>query len=126
MKPFPGGIDVSNPFSIEVGSADGYTVIRLAGYVDAYTAPDFEAAVQAEVSSGRKRLIVDCEKLSYISSAGLGVFMSFIEEVREAGGDIKICGLQPKVRHTFEILGFHEIFDIVGNETEARARFTNV
>ena len=81
---------MSNPFSIEVGSADGYTVIRLAGYVDAYTAPDFEAAVQAEVSSGRKRLIVDCEKLSYISSAGLGVFMSFIEEVREAGGDIKI------------------------------------
>ncbi|MFN9742507.1 MAG: STAS domain-containing protein [Acidobacteriota bacterium] len=51
---------MSNPFSIEVGSVDGYTVIRLAGYVDAYTAPDFEAAVQAEVSSGRTRLIVDC------------------------------------------------------------------
>ena len=115
---------MSNPFSIEVGSEDGYSLIRLAGYVDAYTAPEFEAAIEAEVSSGRKRLIVDCEKLSYIPSAGLGVFMSFIEEVREAGGDIKICGLQPKVRHTFEILGFHEIFDIVGNEREARARFT--
>lgn len=115
---------MSNPFSIEVGSAEGYTVIRLAGFVDAYTAPEFESAIQTEVSSGRQRLIVDCEKLSYISSAGLGVFMSFIEEVREAGGDIKICGLQPKVRHTFEILGFHEIFDIVGNEREARARFT--
>lgn len=115
---------MSNPFSIEVESRDGCVVIRIAGYVDAHTAPQFESAVQGEVGAGRNRLIVDCANLNYISSAGLGVFMSFIEEVREAGGDIKISGLPPKVRHTFEILGFHEIFDIVGNETEARDRFS--
>jgi anti-anti-sigma regulatory factor len=43
--------------------------------------------------------------------------------VRERGGDIKICGLIPKVRHTFEILGFQEIFDLVENEALARQRF---
>jgi anti-sigma B factor antagonist len=123
MNPFPGGSAVSNPFSVQVSCDEGLSLIRLEGFVDAHTAPEFEAAVQNEVVSGRHRLIVDCEKLSYISSAGLGVFMSFIEEVRGSGGDIKICGLLPKVRHTFEILGFHEIFDILDNETIARQRF---
>ena len=66
---------------------------------------------------------IDCEKLTYISSAGLGVFMSFIEEIRERDGDLKICGLVPKVRHTFEILGFQEIFDLLDDVPTAVQRF---
>lgn len=117
---------MSNPFSIEVSRDGGFSIIRLEGYVDAYTAPEFEAAVQTEVDAGHHRLIVDGERLNYISSAGLGVFMSFLEEVRGSGGDIKICRLAPKVRHTFEILGFHEIFEIVADEAAARESFKAV
>ncbi len=114
---------MTNPFSIEVTQDDTLSIIRLQGYVDAYTAPQFEATVQAEVEAGHHRLIIDGTGLNYISSAGLGVFMSFLEEVRGSGGDIKICNLQPKVRHTFEILGFQEIFEIVETEEDARYRF---
>ena len=93
------------------------------GFVDAHTAPEFENAIQFEINAGRHFIIVNCEKLNYISSAGLGVFMSFIEEIRERGGDIKICGLVPKVKHTFEILGFQEIFDMVDDQQSAIRRF---
>jgi anti-sigma B factor antagonist len=98
---------------------NGLSIIALEGFVDAHTAPQFENAIQAEIDAGRYQIIVDCEKLNYISSAGLGVFMSFIEEVRERGGDIKICSLAPKVRHTFEILGFPDIFEMVDNQSAA-------
>jgi len=91
--------------------------------VDAHTAPQFENAIQSEIEAGRNRVIVNCEKLNYISSAGLGVFMSFIEEVREIGGDIKICGLTPKVKHTFEILGFQDIFEMLDDQPTAIQRF---
>jgi anti-sigma B factor antagonist len=94
------------------------------GFVDAHTAPEFENAIQSELNAGRHFIIVNCEKLNYISSAGLGVFMSFIEEIRERGGDIKICGLVPKVKHTFEILGFQEIFDMLDDQPSAIRRFT--
>jgi anti-sigma B factor antagonist len=100
------------------------SVIQLEGYLDAHTAPQFEQAIQTEVEAGRLRIVVGCEKLTYISSAGLGVFMSFIEEIREQGGDIKICGLTPKVRGVFEILGFTELFDICETRTEAVQRFS--
>lgn len=112
-----------NPFAIQTSVEDGFSIIKLEGFVDAHTAPQFETAVQSEIDAGHTRLIVDCEKLSYISSAGLGVFMSFVEEVRDRGGDIKICGLVPKVKHTFEILGFQDIFEMLEDQSAARQSF---
>lgn len=114
---------MANPFSIHTSQEDGLSIIVVEGFVDAHTAPSFENAIQSEIEQGHHRIIVNCEKLNYISSAGLGVFMSFIEEVREKGGDIKICGLAEKVKSTFVILGFQEIFDIVDDKTDAMRRF---
>jgi len=114
---------VPNPFAIQTSEKDGLSIITLEGFVDAHTAPQFENAIQSEIEAGRNRVIVNCEKLNYISSAGLGVFMSFIEEVREIGGDIKICGLTPKVKHTFEILGFQDIFEMLDDQPTAVQRF---
>ena len=101
-------------------------VLSLEGYLDAHTAPAFESAVQEEIDAGHKQLIVNCEQLTYISSAGLGVFMSFIEELREAGGDIKICGATPKVLQVFEILGFPALFDLLPDVPSAVKRYAEV
>lgn len=98
-------------------------VLALDGYLDAHTAPQFEGAIQNEMAAGHLQLVVDCARLTYISSAGLGVFMSFIEEIREKGGDIKLCGLVPKVYQVFEVLGFPALFDIVADTAAAKAKF---
>jgi anti-sigma B factor antagonist len=114
-----------NPFTIRRCEQDGFSVICLEGYLDAHTAPAFEEAIQKEVDANLCRIIVDCEKLDYISSAGLGVFMSFVEDVRDRKGDIKICSLTSNVREVFEILGFPQIFDVVDNVEAARQRFAS-
>lgn len=114
---------MANPFVVNRAHQGDFTVLSLEGYLDAHTAPEFEKVVESELQAGRVKMIVTCEKLSYISSAGLGVFMSFIEEIREAGGDIKICGLSPKVKQVFEILGFHSLFDIVDDTDAAMKRY---
>lgn len=111
-------------FTVNSSRQDSITILKLDGFLDAHTAPQFEEAIQKEVAGGRNQLVVECEKLSYISSAGLGVFMSFIEEIREAGGDIRICAVPPKVLQVFEILGFQSIFDIVETVPQAIARFS--
>jgi anti-sigma B factor antagonist len=98
-------------------------VLRLRGYLDAHTAADFEGAIQQKLDAGCVRIAVDCAGLSYISSAGLGVFMSFIEELREKDGDIRIGGLLPKVRQVFDILGFTEIFRIFDTARDAVSSF---
>jgi anti-anti-sigma regulatory factor len=52
--------------------------------------------------------------------------MSFIEEIREKAGDIKICCLSPKVQQIFEILGFQAIYDLVDTRAAAIQRFAEV
>jgi len=110
-------------FSVERSQDGDITVLTLHGYLDAHTAPQFEKTIQEEFNAGHVRIVVDCTGLTYISSAGLGVFMSFIEDVREAGGDIKLCSIVPAVYQVFEILGFPELFDIVADRPTAIERF---
>lgn len=112
------------PFSVTTDFDENLTIINLEGAVDAHTAPQFEQAVQAAVDAGRNNIIANCEKLSYISSAGLGVFMCFIEEVREEGGDIKICGLSEKVKQPFEILGFESLYHFCPDVNSAKEKFS--
>jgi len=114
---------MATPFSIQTSAQDDLTILSLEGFLDAHTAPEFETAMQREIDAGHLKLIVNCQGLTYISSAGLGVFMSFLEELREKGGDIKICGATPKVLQVFELLGFPAIFDMLADVPGAVKRY---
>lgn len=114
---------MATSFSVQRSTADSLVILSLKGFLDAHTAPDFEAALQQEIDAKNLHVIIDCSELTYISSAGLGVFMGYIEEVRENGGDIKICGLIDKVRQVFDMLGFDQLFDIENDVEGARQRF---
>jgi anti-sigma B factor antagonist len=117
---------LANSFTVGRSKEGDISVLSLNGYLDAHTAPQFEKAIQEEYDGGRFRMIVDCAGLTYISSAGLGVFMSFIEDVRAANGDIKICGVTDTVYQVFEILGFPSLFDILADQAAAVQRFSEV
>ncbi|HEY2016736.1 MAG TPA: STAS domain-containing protein [Bryobacteraceae bacterium] len=117
---------MANTFSVARSQEGDVSILALTGYLDAYTAPQFEKSIQEEFDNGRVRIVVDCAGLTYISSAGLGVFMSFIEDVRDARGDIKICAVVPAVYQVFEILGFPELFEIVPGRADAISRFSAV
>ncbi len=114
---------MANNFQIERSDDSGIRILALDGYLDAHTAPQFENAIHDEMQAGHQRLIVDCSRLTYISSAGLGVFMSFIEELREVGGDIKLAAITPKGFQVFEVLGFPALFDILDTRQAAVATF---
>jgi len=110
-------------FKIAQRQHDSVNVIELKGYLDAHTAPRLEEALQDLVDTRRFNIIVNCRDLSYISSAGLGVFMAFIEDVRKNKGDIKLTNMSPKVYNVFDLLGFPLLYEILGDEQEALRRF---
>jgi len=110
-------------FSINRIDKGNLSVLKIGGFLDAHTAPQLEEAIQKLVDEKKFNIIVNFEDLSYISSAGLGVFMGFVEHVRENGGDIKMCSMIPKIYRVFDLLGFPTLFDIVENEDEASKKF---
>jgi len=94
-------------------------VLEPRGELDAHSAPDFEAAFEAALALGSARLVVDGSGLDYVSSAGLGVFMAYVEPARDGGGDVKIAALPDRVFEVFDLLGFPTVFDM--HETVAAA-----
>jgi anti-sigma B factor antagonist len=110
-------------FKIAQREKDTINVLELKGYLDAHTAPKLEEAFQSLLQNRRYRIVVNCRDLSYISSAGLGVFMAYIEDVRMNDGDIKLTNMSPKVYNVFDLLGFPLLYEIFKDEGEAVRRF---
>ncbi len=101
-------------------------VLDLKGYLDAHTAPVLEDAFGKLLNEKKYRIIVNCKELTYISSAGLGVFMAYIEDVRANKGDIKLSDMTPKVFNIFDLLGFPMLYDIVSSEKDAATKFAEM
>lgn len=57
-------------------------------------------------------IILDCSRLSYISSSGLRVFLTLRKAAGEKGGKIIVRGLVPEVRSVFMMTGFLNLFQI--------------
>lgn len=100
------------------------SVLNIKGFLDAHTAPEFERAIKELMDAGRFNIVVDLDGLQYISSAGLGVFMGFVEEIRSKGGDLKICSANPKVFKVFDLLGFPSLYEFYESTEEAVDKFT--
>ena len=113
-------------FSTSVKDAGDVNIIYLKGYLDAHTAPILENTFSNLVDRGKYSLVVNFKELSYISSAGLGVFMAFIEKIRENKGDIKLSTMNDKVYNIFDLLGFPLLYEIYKEENEAIDKFSRI
>ena len=110
-------------FEVTKNDNESVTVLSVKGYLDAHTAPTLESAFQELVDAKQYNIIVNFTDLNYISSAGLGVFMGFIEDIRKNGGDIKLSSMKPKIYRVFDLLGFPTLYDILDDEKAAMAKF---
>lgn len=110
-------------FSTSIKELGDVSVINLKGFLDAHTAPNLENEFNSLINLNKFRIIVDFKELAYISSAGLGVFMAYIEKVRENNGDIKLSGMTDKVYNIFDLLGFPVLYEIFRSEEEAVNKF---
>ncbi len=99
---------------------DGADIISIIGEIDASSSIELDLAIAKSVGEGFKKILVDCSALEYISSAGLGVFMSYIEEMRDKNIPFVLFGLKPKVANTFQILGLLDLLHVRETKQEAR------
>jgi anti-sigma B factor antagonist len=114
------GIDV---YVEEAPQNRGVSILRVSGYVDTTTSPELERRLQALLREKRYHIVVDLARVEYISSAGWGIFISEIREIREKGGDLKLAGMIPDVREVFDLLEFENILQSYSDADLASASF---
>jgi anti-sigma B factor antagonist len=96
-----------------------YTCFYLVGQLDAHSAPYLETEITSVLDDKKQILVFNLSNLEYISSAGLGVFMSFVQDLRENEGDIMFTELNERVKNVMHLLGFNHIFKIFETESDA-------
>jgi anti-sigma B factor antagonist len=111
-------------FSTSIKERGEVSVINLKGFLDAHTAPTLENNFTQLINNSKYKIVVNFEELAYISSAGLGVFMAYIESIRDNRGDIKLTNMSDKVFNIFDLLGFPLLYEIYKNEEEAIKKFS--
>ncbi|CAN5723980.1 anti sigma b factor antagonist RsbV [soil metagenome] len=94
-------------------------IIRLNGELDASSSVLLdEELLQPDIMKFSK-VLVDCEKLNYISSAGLGVFISHLQRFEDSQIKLIFFNMQDKVKNVFEILGLDLLMTIVSSYEDA-------
>ncbi|MFC2083772.1 STAS domain-containing protein [Bacteroidota bacterium] len=110
-------------FNVSTRGSGSVKVIDLKGYLDAHTAPDLENEFNKLIQDSQFKVVVNFTDLKYISSAGLGVFMAYVETMREHEGDIKFSNMKDEVFNIFDLLGFPVLYEFFKDESEAIDKF---
>jgi anti-sigma B factor antagonist len=104
---------------IDTTNENGISTLIVNGDVDASSSIQLDESLGAIINGDHLKILIDCSGLNYISSAGLGVFMSYIEDVNTKNIKLALFGLNDKVMNVFGILGLDQLLTIVKTKDEA-------
>jgi len=103
---------------IKTSKENGIFLIEVNGEVDASSSIQLDNTIKSAFESEQK-IMVDLARLEYISSAGLGVFVSHLEEIHAKNIELVLFGLSEAVYQVFNLLGLPQLLKIVPTKEEA-------
>jgi anti-sigma B factor antagonist len=101
----------------------GVTVVDIEGALDFNTVGVFETILGDLFVKKQYKIVLNLEKMDYISSAGVGLLVGNIKDVRKNGGDIKIAYVNSDVYKVFNLFDLQKLFHILETEQQAVAEF---
>jgi len=99
------------------------TRIDLDGQLTVGNRQELKAVAQQALDDGARKLLLDCAQTGYIDSSGLGALVTIARRVREAGGAIRLAGLNEDLRSLFELTKLDTLFEIFPDSERALAGF---
>jgi len=108
---------------ISVKTTNEVKVLAFEGRLDTQTSPDAQQQLTRLIDEGATKILVNLEKVDYISSAGLRVLLVVAKQLKATDGELRICSLNEVVKEVFDISGFDLILPISASESEALEGF---
>ena len=104
---------------IKISEINDIIIVSLEGKLDSTTAPEAESAINEYIEKKVPKMLVSLEKTSYVSSAGLRVFLATAKRMTAAGAAVKFCCPNDIVQEILDISGFSAILDVKSSQEEA-------
>lgn len=115
--------DGSIHIEVRDDDAEGVTLINVTGVVDTGTTLLLDDRLSSLLREQRYKLVLNMESVTYVSSAGWGLFISLLQKTREHGGDIKLAALTKEVKNVFNLLAFSNLISSYKTTAEAVTAF---
>jgi len=110
------------PFTV-TESGNGVSVVTVDGQLIVANRQELKQIVQDALDGGARRFLLDFTPTAYIDSSGLGALVSISKRVREAGGELRLAGLNEDLRSLFELTKLDTLFTISDTAAEGLAAF---
>ena len=101
----------------------GVTVVKVDGQLIVGNRQELKDLVFTALDKGERRILIDFSQTGYIDSSGLGALVSISKRVREAGGELRLSGLNEDLRSLFELTKLDTLFAIAETPQQALSSF---
>ena len=99
-------------------------LIKISGRIDSYTAPRIKEALNTMIDDGQHNIIVDLQKVPYLSSSGILTFVDAQRQLKgQNTGELVFVNVPDLVFSNFKLAGFDTIFDFFNDIVSAVGRF---
>ncbi len=103
----------------EITEIEGIKVLKVAGEIDVYTAPQFKDAVNKVIGSGQKYLIIDMSGVTYMNSSCFGTLISATKRLRPQGGSVLLVKCNTGIDRILKITRLNTVFNTFSSIEEA-------
>lgn len=102
---------------------EGVLTAQVGGRIDGSNVAQFEEAIRTAIDENDRAVLIDCENLGYISSAGLRAVLMTAKTLSNRNAKFALCSMSDPIREVFQISGFDKIVAIHPSKAEAIASF---
>ena len=107
----------------ETKDTSGVAVVQVEGQLIVGNRQELKELLQAALDKGERRILIDFSRTGYIDSSGLGALVTIYKKIREAGGELRLSGLNEDLRSLFELTKLDTLFAIAETPQQALASF---
>jgi len=93
------------------------------GGLTAVTAAELITEIEKLIDAGLKKIVIDCSKLNYINTVGLGRLVGLHLRMKRRGGDVKVASVGGMVSQVLQATRLATLFDMYPDVNRARAAF---
>lgn len=90
----------------------GIVIIDLQGQLDVYNSSELQKLVNAYISRGLLKFALNLEKVTYLDSSTISIFLYCSQALERENGKFLLAGLTGAPLEVFEMAKLHEVFDL--------------
>ncbi|PRY59501.1 anti-sigma B factor antagonist [Knoellia remsis] len=98
--------------SVTTTERDDVVVVKVAGEVDVYTAPQLRSALEEQIAAGRTKIVVDLGGVGFLDSTGLGVLVGRLKVLRRLDGWLGVVCTDERILRLFSITGLDQVLPV--------------